>query len=121
MAKLIATDYDGLRKACLRKGGGATIGNNTHALLMDEVVGVRLHGHLIAMLHPDGRVAIRDCGWVTTTTYDRLMQLVPAGWRVNRKGGQGTTSFNKELCSPIFPGEWVILCPDGTLGAKVAL
>ena len=81
-----------------------------------EDVRVSLHGHTIAVFAADGRVAIRDCGYVTQTTYGRLSQLVPAGWRIRRNKGQGVVSFGDDLRSPIFPGEWVILRPDGTLG-----
>jgi hypothetical protein len=115
-----ATDYEGIKALCMRTGG-AMLANNTHAYLSPSAVdgvsvdiGIRLHGHLIAYLAEDGRVAIRDCGYVTTVTYDRLAQILPEGWRVGFARGRGTaTNLVANTVEYVQAEDWIILCPAG--------
>lgn len=69
------------------------IGNNTtverNTLNDEDILLVRLHGHGIVLLHANGDVSVRDCGYVTNLTYQRLHQFVPPGWVANIKQGQG--------------------------------
>lgn len=115
MANLIATDYAGIVKI-LGPSGSAKIGNNTTATLVPsnvtdaQDIEVRLHGHKIAVLDLRGRVAIRHCGHVTATTFDRLRQLVPAGWKLNySKGWARATNTVTCLVEDIDADRWLIL------------
>jgi hypothetical protein len=54
----------------------------------ERVVTVRLHGHAIVRLYEDG-VAVRDCGYVTALTYQRINQFLPAGYQANIKDFAG--------------------------------
>jgi hypothetical protein len=99
MTTLTTTTFDGA-KALLASGPKTrTIGNNTtiEANTIDllgrepeRCILVRLHGHAIVALFPGGRVAVRDCGYVTATTYDRINQFLPWGWYATRRGGSGS-------------------------------
>jgi hypothetical protein len=94
MANLTATEYGAVAERLSRKQGDrALIGNNTTARWAGPVGGdilVSLHGHSIVTLHADGSVSVRDCGYVTTTTYDRLSAFLrPLGLLVTRRGGTG--------------------------------
>ena len=88
-----------------------TIGHNTTA--MRSVVnrgqcafGIRLHGHLIALVYPEA-VFVRDCGYVTTTTYDRLKRLVaPFGATVYRRKGAGMIVLRDGQTLAIGSGNW---------------
>lgn len=104
----------------LRTKSEATICNNTKVVRQDERdptqgIGLLLHGHKIAILFPDGNVAIRDCGYITTTTYDRLKRVLPPGWEITRKGGQGT-AWSRDDATQVYSAHFVLLCPSGYAG-----
>lgn len=64
-----------------------TIANNTVAFRgQNDAILVALHGHAIARFTAD-EVALRHCGYLTTTTFDRLRRLAPAGWSITRAQG----------------------------------
>ena len=70
--------------AYLGKQHARTIANNTTAERADDgpAIVVRLHGHEIARLWPRS-VRVRDAGWQTPTTKDRLNRmLAPYGARI---------------------------------------
>ena len=103
----------------LRTKSEATICNNTKVVRQDERdpiqgIGMLLHGHKIAILFPNDYVAIRDCGWVTTTTYDRLKRVLPPGWQISRKGGRGVV-WSDNSASDIWGDYWTLLVPAGSL------
>lgn len=87
MAKLAATTFAGLDKFLGNKSA-KTIGNNTTAERdggpFDPIL-VRLHGHEIASLFPDGTVNVRDAGYQTVTTKERINQFLPLPYRVSQK------------------------------------
>jgi len=84
-----------------------TLCNNTVAVnrLADHGhVAIRLHGHTICEVYPDG-LMISDAGYVTTTTYDRLKRFVaPLGAAVHRRHGQGYVTLRS---GAQFPITWV--------------
>jgi len=85
MAKLAGTTYQELDRI-LVKDRTKTIGNNTTAHRGDDgVIYVYLHGHNIVDLHRDGLVMMRDCGYQTVTTKERLNQFCPLPYRVSQK------------------------------------
>jgi len=84
MAKLAGTTYQELDRI-LVKDHTKTIGNNTTAHRGDDgVIYVYLHGHNIVDLHKDGAVVLRDCGYQTVTTKERLNQFCPLPYRVSQ-------------------------------------
>ena len=89
----------------------STIANNTVAVRHDDGVApvhfsVYLHGREIAIVAPS-RVYIRDCGWCTRTTYDRLQRLVaPLGARVRRSKGLGILTKGDGNPIAIGDGYW---------------
>lgn len=98
MARLRTTTYEGAVKLLGDRHERVTIGNNTtiesdwfttdeHGV-NERIVIVRLHGHAIVRLSADG-VAVRDCGYVTTTTYDRINAFLLPGYRAGYKQGRG--------------------------------
>lgn len=100
----------------LRTKSEAIICNNTKVVRQDERdptqgIGMLLHGHKIAILFPNDYVAIRDCGWVTTTTYDRLKRVLPPGWQISRKGGRGVV-WSGNSASDIWGDHWTLLTPN---------
>jgi hypothetical protein len=75
--KLKGTTYEALAGYLGNRPGRRTIGNNTTAELTGNgAVEVYLHHKLIATLH-DGIVILRDAGYQTATTKERLNQLAP--------------------------------------------
>lgn len=70
-----------------------TIGHNTVAVRYSDGVAVQLHGHTIALFENDGGVLINQCGYVTTTTHERLRHLLPEGFRIHRKNGAGFLTY----------------------------
>jgi len=65
--------------------------NNTAVERLNNVydqIGIRLHGHLIIVLHHgDDYVSIRHASWDTVTTFDRIKRALPDGWGVSRANG----------------------------------
>lgn len=85
MAKLAGTTYQKLDRI-LVKDRTKAIGNNTTAHRGDDgVIYVYLHGHNIVDLHKDGAVTLRDCGYQTVTTKERLNQFIPMPYRMTQK------------------------------------
>ena len=93
MATLTATNFTAASNMLGSGPKVRRIGNNTtievNHLDDENVILVRLHGHAIVALHADGSVSVRDCGYVTTTTYDRINAFLPWGWYATRRGGSG--------------------------------
>jgi hypothetical protein len=64
---------------------------------------VRHHGSPIIRYYSDGRVEIRNAGWLSATTTDRLHRMTPYLVRVTRaKGGH----VESPLYSGIQPRDW---------------
>lgn len=104
------TTWAELDRVVTAAGVAVTIGHNTTAMrsLTDEpcAFGIRLHGHLIAIVYPHA-VFVRDCGYVTTTTYDRLKRLVaPFGAKVYRRKGAGMIVLRDGQTLAIGSGNW---------------
>lgn len=63
-----------------------TIAHNTTAERDGRDIIVRLHGNEIARLCPRS-VSVRDAGWQTPTTKDRLNRILePCGARIEQRG-----------------------------------
>ena len=83
--------YDDTRRALEAKGYAASsrwmkVRNNTHVRLVNDVVEVRLHGTVIARLHPD-HVLISPEGFTTAVTIARINAVVaPYGWLCTKAG-----------------------------------
>jgi len=100
MARLRTQTYEGAVKLLGDSHERVTIGNNTtiesdwmpvegeEPGVNEQFVTVRLHGHAIVRLYEHG-VAVRDCGYVTATTYERINAFLPPGWTAHRKDGRG--------------------------------
>lgn len=71
--------------------------NNTRAMYDTDTdtIEVFLHGHRLALMHPDGRVQVWSNGFLTYTTLVRINDLVePIGWKVWRyTTADGTVRF----------------------------
>lgn len=85
--------------------GARTLGNNTtvHAVLDGDYMGfsVRLHGNEIMRIHADYTYTLKDGGWQTITTKDRLNALSPASvfqrkgtWYVGSATGQDVPFYS---------------------------
>lgn len=85
--KTMPTTHAELRRVV--GNGRRVLCNNTTAVYIasGDYYEVRLHGHTIAVVTANN-VAVRHCGYVTTTTFDRLKRFVPAGWGVSRANGE---------------------------------
>lgn len=60
---------------------------------------VRHHGSSIIRYYSDGRIMIRNAGWLSATTTDRLHRMTPNSVRVSRaKGGS--------VESPLFTADY---------------
>lgn len=87
--------------------------NNTLAYRMDSNrIFVVLHNKPIITLMSNNVVAIRTMGRPTVTTFDRLRQVVPAGWQTSRRGGCPLATFNGKS-TPIDAYEWLLLHESG--------
>lgn len=116
MAKLAGTTYQELDRI-LVKNHTKTIGNNTTAHRGDDdVIYVYLHGHNIVDLHKDGAVALRDCGYQTVTTKERLNQFCPMPYRVSQVDYEWFI-FDVEMMEKMewVTGRGVMILPDGVL------
>lgn len=51
-----------------------------------DVITVTYHGHPIVNFYPD-RLTLSSCGWMTSTTKERLNWFIPQGWRVYQEKG----------------------------------
>ncbi|UFK09579.1 hypothetical protein [Xanthomonas phage DES1] len=79
----------------IKKGKDWTSGN-TKVINMGNITNVYLHGHMIAIAHPNhGTLEISLAGWNTVTTRSRLSALIrefaalgPDGLGVSTKQGQ---------------------------------
>ena len=87
MAQLKATDFNGLEELLVGCIAHETrkIGHNTTAerywdndivTSSNKRILIRLHGHPIVSLHPDGHIAISLAGYPTVTTRDRVNQFI---------------------------------------------
>lgn len=89
IARMKATTYKGLVDLIGEKKK-VTVGHNTTAEYLGDMVSVRYHGYPIALIGIDGSMLIDHFGWVTVTTSGRLNQFVSdnhPGARVNIKDG----------------------------------
>lgn len=85
MAKLAATPQNMTEAiAALNGRSSRTIGNNTVLQHNAQGIEAMLHGNSIVRYAEDG-VYVNWCGYVGTTTADRINQLAPG--RFNRKLG----------------------------------
>lgn len=112
MATLKATTYTAADRL-LGDRSEVVIGNNTTAERDGSEIVVRLYGHAIVRLLADGGVCVRDCDHTTTTTYDRLKQFVPAGWKVARTSGYGHAVSVKGARMVIHGMDWLRLDAGG--------
>jgi len=64
-----------------------TLCHNTVAFRDNDTIDIALHGKVIVTLHPNNHVGVRHCGYVTTTTFDRIKRFLPSGYSVTRQGG----------------------------------
>lgn len=54
------------------------VGNNTYAeILHDGSVGITLHKTRVVTIHADGKYTLRNGGWNTVTTKDRINKYAP--------------------------------------------
>lgn len=86
--KTMPTTYGGLLNY-LGDRSRRVLCHNTAVELHRGFVAITLHGHRICELYPDGTVFVDDCGYTTTTTYDRIKRFLPQGWKVQRRYGVG--------------------------------
>ena len=117
MAKLAGTTYQELDRI-LVKDRTKTIGNNTTAHRGDDgVIYVYLHGHNIVDLHKDGAVVLRDCGYQTVTTKERLNQFCPMPYRVTQKDWTWFVVDVKTREMMDWPGDrrGAMFFPDGAI------
>jgi hypothetical protein len=94
-------------------GVAVTIGHNTTAMRSltedPDAFGIRLHGHLIAIIYPDGAF-IRDCNHVTKTTYDRLKRFVaPFGATLYRRRGSGLLVTRDDRTLAVGGNNWTLV------------
>jgi hypothetical protein len=63
-----------------------------------DAIVVRHHDSAIIRYYSDGRIEIRNAGWLSATTTDRLHRMTPEHVRVSRaKGGS--------VVSPLYSGD----------------
>lgn len=91
-----------------------TLCNNTRAnRVYNGAIDVKLHGHTIAQLYPNGHVWVCDAGYVTVTTYDRLKRLLaPLGAMTYRRKGTGYVRLRNGQEFRLSGGI-IRLAPDG--------
>ena len=112
MATMKATTYTAASRL-LGSRSEVEVGNNTTAERSGDEIVVRLHGHAIIRLLADDTVCVRDCGYVTTTTYDRLNRFAPAGWRLRRTGGGGYAEALRGARLVVHGDRWLRLESGG--------
>lgn len=78
------TPYAYLRRILAHRNE-MTICNNTRAIVnFDVAVTVTLHGNVILTAYYDGLTIVRDGGWQTATTKDRLNRVLPLSVRIRQ-------------------------------------
>lgn len=93
MAHMAATSWDALDRL-LGDKNKVKVGNNTfayrlHLVSNDGGISVEYHGHPIVEFNPHDRtVTLRDCGWQTHTTKERLNQFAPQPIRIWQNRGE---------------------------------
>jgi hypothetical protein len=71
-------------------------------------VTVRHHGSPIIRYYSDGRIEIRNAGWLSSTTTHRLHAMTPTSVRVSRARGGSVTSPLYNGSQPSYNFERVI-------------
>ncbi len=60
----------------IRNGKNWGSGNTTVSVDQEGYTSVRLHGHRIAEIEPNGDMILSSCGWSTVTTKSRLNAIL---------------------------------------------
>jgi hypothetical protein len=65
------------------------VGNNTYAeILPNGSVGIMLHSTYVVTIHEDNTYTLRNGGWYSPTTKDRMNKYLPAGVSVIQRKGE---------------------------------
>lgn len=116
-----------LERNSLRDLGGARgykVDNNTWLTIDTEGrIAVRFHYTDILTITPDDTIRLDTGGWSTNTTFARMSDWLPGGWRIYRKDGgwywwnykmdHETTDTGFKSVQPFTSGDYVTA--DGTL------
>lgn len=62
------------------------IAHNTRIELDQGFLKIKYHGNPIVELHPD-RIILSSCGWMTSTTKERLNWYIPDGYYIYQESG----------------------------------
>lgn len=104
--------HDFINDHSIKMGHVKKVAHNTFARLTPEWVTITLHGSHIITLYDTDLVGVRTCGWPTSTTVDRIRQVLPAGWSVSLRGRDAMARYGKGA-TPINCFGWLILSPTG--------
>lgn len=63
------------------------LNNTTLEQIATNRIAVKFHGNTIAIFQSDGVTALTDCGYATSSTYERLNALSTARWFVRESKG----------------------------------
>ena len=91
--------------------------NNTRIETRQDGIAIKLHATDIATILPDDGVTLRDGGWRTVTTKDRMTNSLPQGWRLYSHKGEWYLTFGGwegDLLSHLYK-DGVTVWPDGRI------
>lgn len=97
-------------------GSDVRIGHNTTATYApsgnEPAYVIALHGHSIVRVFAS-KVAVRHCGWVSVTTFDRIRRFLPAGWSAGFAGGDPhVRNYRTGERHAVDSSEWVAVRGD---------
>lgn len=114
MATMKSTTYAGIDRL-IGSADSVVIGHNTRAYRDGTDIVIRLWATDIVRLHDDRNVSVRDGDYTTVTTYDRLKQFAPNGWKVYRRNGDGWAESIRGARMVVHGDRWLRL-EDGGYG-----
>lgn len=99
------------------------LNNTTLEQIATNRIAVKYHGNTIAVFQSDGVTVLTDCGYATSSTYERLNALSRASWFIREGRGYVSSdggAFHAEGMAVVIHGGTSTFIPDSTPHEAIA-